>query len=109
MYDYMEALYHRFDQPTKQILHLKEEADRFHRQLSNRLEKPEKKLLLKLVDLHGSLYEHGCVNSFVSGYRVSRGIHQELLVDQPPYNFEREDEANAIKRIRQERGDPASK
>ena len=31
----------------------------------------------------------------------SHGIHQELLADQPPYNFEDEDERLACERLRE--------
>ena len=36
-------------------------------------------------------------------YRLAHGIHQELLADQPPYNFEDEDERLACEKIRKEK------
>ena len=54
-----------------------------------------RKLLLKMVDLEDALREEACLNSFISGYRLAQGIQQELLADQPPYNFENENEQRA--------------
>ena len=39
----------------------------------------------------------------MSGYRLAHGIHQELLADQPPYNFEGEDERLACEKIKNEK------
>jgi len=50
----------------------------------------------------GNTHEQACLNSFMSGYRLAHGIHQELLADQPPYNFEDEDERLACERLRGE-------
>lgn len=47
------------------------------------------------MDLEAALREQMCLNSFISGYRLAQGIQQELLADQPPYNFEDEDERRA--------------
>ena len=60
-------------------------------------------MLLRLVDLEAALRDQSCLDSFMSGYRVAHGIHQELLADQPPYNFEDEDERNAIEKIKTEK------
>lgn len=48
-----------------------------------------------MVDLEDALREEACLNSFISGYRLAQGIQQELLADQPPYNFENENEQRA--------------
>jgi len=66
------------------------------------LKKPEKKLLLQIADLEDALRDEACLTSFMSGYRLAHGIHQELLADQPPYNFEDEDERLACERLRRE-------
>ena len=95
MHDYMKALYHRFETPSEQMTTLEKAANKIHRQLANRLKKPEKKMLLRLVDLEAALRDQACLNSFISGYRLAQGIQQELLADQPPYSFEAEDERQA--------------
>ena len=102
MYDYMKAPYHRFETPSEQVVALEKAANKTHRQLANRLAKPEKKMLLRLVDLEAALRDQTCLNSFMSGYRLAQGIQQELLADLPPYNFEDEDERQACEIARGE-------
>ena len=72
-----------------------------HKQLAKQLGKHQRRLLLRLVDLEAALRDQSCLDSFMSGYRVAHGIHQELLADQPPYNFEDEDERLACERLRE--------
>ena len=108
MNDYMRALYHRFEAPTEQIRRLEEGTDKLHRNLSAQLNKPQRKLLLKLVDMEAALRDQACVHSFMAGYRLAQGIQQELLADQPPYNFESEDERLACEKIERERGEHTS-
>lgn len=99
MYDYMRALYHRFDGPVKEITILEQRVDKAHRQLSKNLGKADRKLLLKLVDLESELRDLRCLHSFKSGYKVANGIAQEI---QPPYDFAAEDERLACEKIRTE-------
>ena len=103
MRDYMKALYHRFENPSDRTEKLERATKKAHKKLAGKLEKPEKKMLLHLVDLEAALRDQSCLDSFISGYRVAHGIHQELLADQPPYNFEDEDERNAIEKIKAEK------
>lgn len=74
MHDYMKALYHRFETPSEQMTTLEKAANKIHRQLANRLKKPEKKMLLRLVDLEAALRDQACLNSFISGYRLAQGL-----------------------------------
>lgn len=108
MNDYMKALYHRFEAPTEQIKRLEQRTDKLHKNLSAQLTKPQRKLLLKLVDMEAALRDQACLHSFMAGYRLAQGIQQELLADQPPYNFEHEDERLACERIERERGEHTS-
>ena len=103
MHDYMKALYHRFENPSERAEELEEEADKTHKQLAKQLGKQQRRLLLRLVDLEAALRDQSCLDSFISGYRVAHGIYQELLADQPPYNFEDEDERLACERIQAEK------
>ena len=103
MHDYMKALYHRFQTPSERAEKLEQDADHAYKQLAKQLGKQQRRLLLRLVDLEAALRDQSCLDSFVSGYRVAHGIHQELLADQPPYNFEDEDERLACEKIRKEK------
>ena len=102
MHDYMKALYHRFETPSERMTALEKAVNKTHRQLANRLKRPERKMLLRLVDLEAALRGQACLNSFMSGYRLAQGIQQELLADLPPYNFEDEDERQACEIARGE-------
>ena len=103
MHDYMKALYHRFETQSERTEKLEQEADKIHKQLAKQLGKQQRRLLLRLVDLEAALCDQSCLDSFISGYRVAHGIYQELLADQPPYNFENEDERLACERIQAEK------
>lgn len=94
MYNYMKSLYRQFDQPSQKVEHLEKKVNTAHKQLSGQLDKPERKLLLRLVDLEDTLRYQACLNSFVSGYRLANGIQQEL-VQQRSYSFG-EEEAHRI-------------
>ena len=103
MHDYMKALYHRFETPSERAEKLEQDADHAYKQLAKQLGKQQRRLLLRLVDLEAALRDQSCLDSFMSGYRLAHGIHQELLADQPPYNFEDEDERLACERIQAEK------
>ena len=103
MHDYMKALHYRFKAQSERAEKLEREADHAYKQLAKQLGKQQRRLLLHLVDLEAALRDQSCLDSFMSGYRVAHGIHQELLADQPPYNFEDEDERLAIEKIRAEK------
>ena len=103
MHDYMKALYHRFETQSERAEKLEREANQAHKQLAKQLGKQQRRQLLRLVDLEAALRDQSCLDSFMSGYRVAHGIHQELLADQPPYNFEDEDERLACERIQAEK------
>ena len=102
MHDYMKALYHRFETPSRRAEHLDRKIKRTHSQLARLLNKPGKKLLLQIADMEDELRDEACLNSFISGYRLAQGIQQELLADQPPYSFEAEDERHACEKFSQE-------
>ena len=95
MHDYMKALYHRFEAPSRRAENLDRKIKRTHNQPTRLLDKPGRKLLLRIADMEDELRDEACLNSFISGYRLAQGIQQELLADQPPYSFEAEDERQA--------------
>ena len=103
MRDYMKALHYRFEPHSERAEDLERATKKAYRKLAEKLEKPERKMLLRLVDLEAALRDEACLDSFMSGYRLAHGIHQELLADQPPYNFENEDERLACERIQAEK------
>ena len=94
MRDYMKALHLRFTSPSGQAQELEQEINILHKQLAACLDKPERKMLLKLTDMEDDLQNQVGLDSFISGFRLDGGIQRELM-EQPPYSFEQEDEQRA--------------
>ena len=97
MYDYMKALQRQFETKSRSIQELADEVDRTHKELSSRLAKEDRKLLLKLVDMEDSLRCESTLHSFTSGYRLACGIHREIT-EEPLYSFAKEEEERASQR-----------
>ena len=102
MHDYMKALYHRFETPSRRAEYLDKKSKTTHNQRTRLLDKPGRKLLLRIADMEDELRDEACLNSFISGFRLAQGIQQELLADHPPYSFEAEDERHACEKFSQE-------
>ena len=98
MYDYMKSLQQQFESKPEYIQNLKTEVNQAHKELSARLEKEDRRLLLKLVDLEDALRCEATLHSFVSGYRLACGIHYELSAE-PMYSFDREEEERSRQMI----------
>jgi len=97
MYDYMKALQRQFETKPQFIRDLHAGVDRTHKELSSRLAKEDRKLLLRLVDMEDNLRGHATLHSFICGYRLACGIHRELT-EEPTYSFAREEEARACRK-----------
>ena len=97
MYDYMKALQRQFETNPQSIRDLNDEVNRTHRELSSRLAKDDRKLLLRLVDLEDNLQSVATLHSFTCGYRLACGIHRELA-EEPLYSFAKEEEERACRK-----------
>ncbi len=97
MYDYMKALQRQFETSPQSIQDLTDEVNRTHRELSSRLAKEDRKLLLRLVNLEDNLQSVSSLHSFTCGYRLACGIHRELS-EEPMYSFAKEEEERACRR-----------
>ena len=98
MYDYMKALQRQFEPKSRSIQDLADEVDRFHRELSSRLAKEDRKLLLRLVDMEDDLRDAAALHNFTCGYRLDYGIHRELA-EEPAYSFTKEEEERASRKV----------
>jgi len=96
VYEYMRALYHRFEAFGETAKELEQEVDQAYNSLRERLGKEERTLLLKLEDLTAEFLDESCLDCFVAGYRLAMGIQQELSM-QAPYSFVLEDEHGALR------------
>ena len=97
MYDYMKALQRQFETDSRLIQDLNDEVDRTHKELSSRLSKDDRKLLLRLVDLEDNLQSVATLHSFTCGYRLACGIHRELA-EEAMYSFAKEEEERACRK-----------
>ena len=70
---------------------LKTTARQFHQALTEGKAKPERRKLLKLVDLEAELRDEISLASFAAGFRLAWGIIAELSTE-PPYSFAEEEE-----------------
>ena len=97
MCDYMKALQRQFETNPRSIQDLSAEVDRTHKELSFRLAKEDRKLLLRLVDMEDNLQGLATLHSFTCGYRLACGIHRELA-EEPMYSFAKEEEERACRK-----------
>ena len=97
MYDYMKALQRQFETDCQSIRDLNDEVNRTHKELSSRLAKDDRKLLLRLVDMEDHLHGVATLHSFTCGYRLACGIHRELA-EEPMYSFAKEEEERACRK-----------
>ena len=97
MYDYMKAMQRQFETKPRSIQELADEVDCTHKELSSRLAKEDRKLLLRLVDMEDNLRGTATLHSFTCGYRLACGIHRELA-EEPMYSFAKEEEEQACRR-----------
>ena len=97
MYDYMKALQRQCETDSRLIQDLNDEVDRTHKELSSRLSKDDRKLLLRLVDLEDNLQSVATLHSFTCGYRLACGIHRELA-EEPMYSFAKDEEERACRK-----------
>ena len=57
---------------------LKTEIERCHQELIEKLEKPERKLVLQIIDCKDQIAEDLSIDSFIAGFRLAWKLSQEL-------------------------------
>ena len=92
MHDYMRALQRQFCAEPKS--EYKITAESLHRELSRRLNRKDRKLLLRLVDAHETLAGEISLASFTAGFQLAVGLARELSLEEP-YSFNKEEERRA--------------
>ena len=77
MNELLKALYDSFYEilPATQ---LKAEIERCHQELIEKLEKPERKLVLQIIDCKDQIAEDLSIDSFIAGFRLAWKLSQEL-------------------------------
>ena len=77
MNETLKLLYDRFYTPLP-MAEASHEVETCHRQLIERLDKPERKLVLRIIDAQDSIIELTSVDSFICGFRLAWEIANEL-------------------------------
>nr|WP_300186314.1 DUF6809 family protein [uncultured Agathobaculum sp.] len=77
MYDTLKLLYDRFYTPLP-LEATEQEIDDCYRQLIDRLEKPERKLVLRIIDTQNLIAEERSIDSFLCGFKLAWELSNEL-------------------------------
>ena len=78
MGEFMRVLYDRFYVPVKNV-EKEQEINECHQQLLEVLDKPERKLVLRIIDNKDYITESLTMDSFAAGFRVAWGLFAELM------------------------------
>ena len=79
MNELLKALYDSFyERPS--AAQLKTEIERCHQELIDKLEKPERKLVLQIIDCKDQIAEDLSIDSFIAGFRLAMRLSQELNI-----------------------------
>ncbi|MBM6887524.1 DUF6809 family protein [Pseudoflavonifractor phocaeensis] len=77
MNDTLKQLYNRF-YTSLPMSEDEQEIESCHRQLIERLEKPERKLVLRIMDAQGLIAEERSLDSFLCGFKLAWELAYEL-------------------------------
>ena len=77
MNDTLKQLYNRFYTPLS-MAECEQEIEDCHRQLIERLEKPERKLVLQIMDAQNLITEERSLDSFLCGFKLAWELAYEL-------------------------------
>ena len=103
MYEYMRGLQRKFFKEPD-FPGLRQEINEIYQALTEGKTKPERRSLLKLVDLEAELRDEISLASFAAGFRLAWGIIAELNME-PPYSFAEEEERRMGRLAEQRRDD----
>ena len=101
MNEILKALYDSFYEklPATQ---LKDEIERCHQELIEKLDKPERKLVLQIIDCKDQIAEDRSIDSFIGGFCLAWRLSHELNIYKEnrhpePTDFIGEDACSFIK------------
>ena len=101
MNELLKALYDNFYEPLPET-ELKKEIEDCHRQLIEALDKPERRLVLQIIDAKDQIAEDRSIDSFISGFCLAWRLSHELNIYKEnrhpePTDFIGEDACSFIK------------
>lgn len=79
MNELLKALYDGFYEPLP-AANLKAEIEACHQELIRKLEKPERRLVLKIIDYKDQIAEDRSIDSFISGFCLACQLSYELNI-----------------------------
>ena len=90
MNEMLKALYDSFYKklPATQ---LKAEIERCHQELIEKLEKPERKLVLQIIDCKDQIAEDLSIDSFIAGFRLAWKMSNELNIYEKEHSISTSD------------------
>ena len=77
MNETLRLLYDKFYTPLPMV-ESEQEVETCHRQLIERLDKPERKLVLQIIDAQNLMIEQRSVDSFLCGFQLAWELAYEL-------------------------------
>lgn len=77
MNELLKALYDHFYEPLPEN-ELKKEIEDCHQQLIETLDKPERRLVLQIIDDKDQIAENRSIDSFIAGFRLAWRLSNEL-------------------------------
>lgn len=76
-YEFLKAMYDCFYIPSE-LPAAKQEIEDCHQALIDRLDKPERKLVLQIIDAKDRIAEDTSIDSFISGFELAWKLSEEL-------------------------------
>ena len=76
-YELLKAMYDCFYIPPE-LSAAKQEVEACHQALIDRLEKPERKLVLQIIDAKDHIVEDTSIDSFIAGFQLAWKLSMEL-------------------------------
>ena len=77
MNEMLKALYDSFYEKLS-AMQLKTEIERCHQELIEKLDKPERRLVLQIIDCKDQIAEDLSIDSFISGFSLAWRLANEL-------------------------------
>ena len=77
MNELLKALYDKFYEPLPET-ELKKEIEDCHQKLIEALDKPERRLVLQIIDDKDQIAENRSIDSFIAGFKLAWELENEL-------------------------------
>ena len=92
MKELLKALYDTFYKPLPETK-LKQEVEDCHQKLTEALDKPNRRLVLQIIDAKDHIREDISIDSFISGFILAWQLGNEISVYQQHIGFGADDES----------------